>query len=93
MLQPVRLSLQGEAFDMVQDFNQNGITMYETSYIKLTPEALEALAAEEVGSITLQGKNKNYDVSVQGKNKCYDESVNADGENVKAFAEACGGIE
>ena len=56
----------------------NGITMYETSYIKLTPEAFEALAAGEVKSITLQGKNKSYDVD-----------VNVDAENMKAFAEAC----
>ncbi len=56
----------------------NGITMHETGYIKLTPEALEALAGGEVTSITLQGKNKSYDVA-----------VSLEGENVKAFAEAC----
>ena len=60
----------------------NGITMYETGYIKLTPEALEALAGGEVTSITLQGKNKSYDVD-----------VSLEGENVKAFAEACEGVE
>jgi len=57
----------------------SGITMYETSYIKLTPEALDALAAGEIESITLQGKNKSYDIA-----------VSVDSENVKAFAEACG---
>ena len=56
----------------------NGITMYETGYIKLTPEALDALAGGEITSITLQGKNKSYDVE-----------VSLDGENVKAFAKAC----
>ena len=60
----------------------SGIMMYETSYIKLTPEALEALAGGKVTSITLQGKNKSYDVD-----------VSLDGENVKAFAEACEGVE
>ena len=60
----------------------SGITMYETSYIKLTPEALEALAAGEVESITLQGKNKSYDIA-----------VSIDSENVKAFAESCEGLE
>ena len=60
----------------------SGITMYETSYIKLTPEALAALAAGEVESITLQGKNKSYDIT-----------VSVDSENVTAFAEACSGLE
>ena len=59
----------------------SGITMYETSCIKLTTEALEALAGGEITSITLQGKNKSYDVE-----------VSLDGENVAAFAEACEGL-
>ena len=50
-------------------------------FCRENPEALEALAAGEVKSITLQGKNKSYDVE-----------VSVDGENVKAFAEACQGL-